>query len=207
MGTPSASAHRLTQMSAVAQMMPMGAPMMGAPMGMPMGAPMGAPTGAPQYVGVGTGNSAPAMMPPMMQTIQAPIQPMPTIMQGGSALPQGIPAPAPAPMQMGAPMMGAPMMGAPMMGAPMMGAPIMMGAPQMEVTEASLGPAQPYPTTVTMQDEMLLQRLAGMKAGDGDLPGYPYIGAPYIGVYKGDAEGGEEECVPQDDDEVRGTQV
>merc|ERR1711966_344376 len=117
--------------------------------------------------------------------------------QGGSALPQGIPAPAPAPMQMGAPMMGAPMMGAPMM----------MGAPQMEVTEASLGPAQPYPTTVTMQDEMLLQRLAGMKAGDGGLPGYPYIGAPYIGVYKGDAEGGEEEYVPQADDEVRGTQV
>ncbi len=75
--------------------------------------------------------------------------------------------------------------------------------------EINLGPPQPYPTTVTYEDEILLQRLAGMTPGQDNLPGYPYIGAPYIGEWKGDAQPApqEEEYVPENDDEVRGTQV
>jgi hypothetical protein len=77
------------------------------------------------------------------------------------------------------------------------------------------GPAQPYPTTVTPYDEMLLQKLQmmGHTAGADGLPGYPYIGAPYIGVYSAQNDA---DYVPQDEpttyqaqdeDEVRGTQV
>mmetsp|Transcript_12358 Transcript_12358/g.24592 ORF Transcript_12358/g.24592 Transcript_12358/m.24592 type:complete len:191 (-) Transcript_12358:40-612(-) len=181
---------------------PMGMPMgMGAPIGMPMG--MGAPMGAPMPVGAMPmapmpmqGSAAPA---PTM-TMQAPIQ-----MQQAPTMTMQ----APMPMTIQAPMtqtMMAPMPMGPPMGMPM-GAP--MGMP-MGGGEIDLGPPQPYPTTVTYNDEMLLQRLAGMTPGQDNLPGYPYIGAPYIGEYKGDAEEQptEEAYTPaQDDDEVRGTQV
>mmetsp|Transcript_51537 Transcript_51537/g.122731 ORF Transcript_51537/g.122731 Transcript_51537/m.122731 type:complete len:154 (+) Transcript_51537:39-500(+) len=76
-----------------------------------------------------------------------------------------------------------------------------------------LGAPQAYPTTVTPQDEQLLMRLQqlGYKAGQDGLPGFPYIGAPYIGVYDHSQEAGEEEQQEEyaaaDDDEVRGTQV
>ena len=66
---------------------------------------------------------------------------------------------------------------------------------------------------VTPQDEMLLARLhqLGHTAGMDGLPGYPYIGAPYIGVYSGDNEApayaDEPATYTAEDDEVRGTQV
>jgi len=73
-----------------------------------------------------------------------------------------------------------------------------------------LGPAQPYPTAVTQFDEQLLARLhqMGHTAGADGMPGYPYIGAPYIGIYNND-QAPAEEAVPYqaEDDEVRGTQV
>lgn len=75
-----------------------------------------------------------------------------------------------------------------------------------------LGPAQPYPTMVTPMDEQLLARLHAMghTAGADGLPGYPYIGAPYIGVYSADQDGAANEepyTAAAEDDEVRGTQV
>lgn len=74
-----------------------------------------------------------------------------------------------------------------------------------------LGPAQPYPTVVTPMDEQLLARLhqMGHTAGADGMPGYPYIGAPYIGIYNAEQDGGAEEPAPYqaEDDEVRGTQV
>mmetsp|Transcript_41595 Transcript_41595/g.64919 ORF Transcript_41595/g.64919 Transcript_41595/m.64919 type:complete len:214 (-) Transcript_41595:104-745(-) len=196
-----------------------GAPMMGGAPMMMGGAPMmgGTPYLPPQILSGSaqiSGSAQPIPFPTPMGTIQTPI------MQGATTSMQA-PIMA-APMMTGAPVMG---MGAPM-SAPM-GAPIMMGAtqgiqanpaaPYMQGTVhpefPQLGAAQPYPTTVTPQDEMLLQRLNAMgPAGTDGMPGYPYIGAPYIGVYKGEnefSEGNQEEYVPpqQDDDEVRGTQV
>lgn len=48
----------------------------------------------------------------------------------------------------------------------------------------------------------------GNQEGRDGLPGFPYIGAPYIGEYKGNAEEEPAEYeAPADDDEVRGTQV
>ena len=74
-----------------------------------------------------------------------------------------------------------------------------------------LGPAQPYPKTVTASDEQLLARLhqMGHTAGADGMPGYPYIGAPYIGMYNANQEAAAEEPAPYqaEDDEVRGTQV
>merc|ERR1711966_581482 len=73
---------------------------------------------------------------------------------------------------------------------------------------AHLGPVQAKPTSWNQQDEMLLHKLYAMygtePSKDG-LPGFPYIGAPLIGAYEGDAPAAEED--PIDDDEVRGTQV
>ena len=74
-----------------------------------------------------------------------------------------------------------------------------------------LGPIQAYPETCTPQDEMMLQKLYSMygqqEARDG-LPGFPYIGAPFIGDYKTkEEEEVEMPYEPQDDEEVRGTQV
>lgn len=70
-----------------------------------------------------------------------------------------------------------------------------------------------YPTKVTQEDEMLLAKLQsfGATAGQDGLPGFPYIGAPYIGVYNDDA-GAEQQEVPQEEEpyeeeDVRGTQV
>eukprot|EP00960_Hanusia_phi_P027561 746889-Hanusia_phi.AAC.7 len=73
-----------------------------------------------------------------------------------------------------------------------------------------LGPVQPYPTTVTPMDDILLARLNQIPPQNDGLPGFPYIGAPYIGVYDeskmGEAQ--KEYEAPADyDDEVRGTQV
>jgi hypothetical protein len=68
-----------------------------------------------------------------------------------------------------------------------------------------------YPTKVTHDDELLLKKLEafGTTAGTDGLPGFPYIGAPYIGVYNDDSG-----PLPQDEPEeqyeeedVRGTQV
>ena len=122
-------------------------------------------------------------------------------------------------------------MGMPMGYPPMMGtisAPIVQGvAPQFPMMATGygqvgavhpdfpqFGPAQPYPTMVTPQDEMLLQQLhrMGHTAGMDGLPGYPYIGAPYIGVYSAANEDGVAAEEPAayaaaDEDEVRGTQV
>jgi len=49
----------------------------------------------------------------------------------------------------------------------------------------------------------------GQEEGRDGLPGFPYIGAPFIGDYQEDKEeeNMEEYDVPVDDDEVRGTQV
>lgn len=49
----------------------------------------------------------------------------------------------------------------------------------------------------------------GNQEGRDGLPGFPYIGAPYIGEYQGEEKGEETEAYEpaQDDDEVRGTQV
>lgn len=49
----------------------------------------------------------------------------------------------------------------------------------------------------------------GNQEGRDGLPGFPYIGAPFIGEYQGEKEqeAVEEYDAPQDDDEVRGTQV
>lgn len=103
------------------------------------------------------------------------------------------------------------------MQAPMMGAPTMMMSatiPGVHPDFPQFGPAQPYPTVVTPQDELLLRQLQslGHTAGMDGLPGYPYIGAPYIGVYsaQNDAYGeapAEEPAYNADEDEVRGTQV
>ena len=49
----------------------------------------------------------------------------------------------------------------------------------------------------------------GNQEGRDGLPGFPYIGAPFIGEYQGgdkEEEQAEYEA-PADDDEVRGTQV
>jgi len=106
------------------------------------------------------------------------------------------------------------------MGAPTMTMPSMMMAPQMMAPQGPvhpefphLGPQQAYPTTCTVQDDMMLQKLYsmyGQQEGRDGLPGFPYIGAPFIGEYQGEEK--EEEAVeeydaPVDDDEVRGTQV
>ncbi|MGB1602746.1 MAG: hypothetical protein ACPIOQ_58990 [Promethearchaeia archaeon] len=67
---------------------------------------------------------------------------------------------------------------------------------------------QAKPTSWNQQDEMLLHKLYAMygtePSKDG-LPGFPYIGAPLIGAYEGDAPAAEED--PTDYDEVSGTQV
>ena len=68
-----------------------------------------------------------------------------------------------------------------------------------------------YPTKVTQEDELLLSKLQalGATAGTDGLPGFPYIGAPYIGVYNDDA-GAPPADEPQEqyeEEDVRGTQV
>mmetsp|Transcript_57079 Transcript_57079/g.140031 ORF Transcript_57079/g.140031 Transcript_57079/m.140031 type:complete len:170 (-) Transcript_57079:105-614(-) len=151
-----------------------------------------------------------------------PVAPMPAMYGTGYGMPAmygtgyGMPSTISAPigtmqMPIAAPTMGygsyAPQAGA-MMGAPATG----VGAVHPDFPQ--FGPAQPYPTTVTPQDEMLLQRLQqmGHTAGVDGLPGYPYIGAPYIGVWSSANEEGyqppaEEPAYTADEDEVRGTQV
>jgi len=54
-----------------------------------------------------------------------------------------------------------------------------------------------------------LYSMYGQEEGRDGLPGFPYIGAPFIGDYQEDKEeeNMEEYDVPVDDDEVRGTQV
>ena len=53
-----------------------------------------------------------------------------------------------------------------------------------------------------------LYSMYGNQEGRDGLTGFPYIGAPYIGEYKGNAEEEPAEYeAPADDDEVRGTQV
>ena len=68
-----------------------------------------------------------------------------------------------------------------------------------------------YPTKVTQEDELLLAKLQalGATAGTDGLPGFPYIGAPYIGVYNDDAAPApqEEQQEQYDEEDVRGTQV
>merc|ERR1712216_1038110 len=142
----------------------------------------------------------------------------------------GMPMMTGAPISYGAPAYGAPAYGAPAtvgsftMAAPVsygapMGAPISFAAPapagEIHPEFPHLGPKQDYPTTCTPQDEMLLQKLYAMygteegKDGTG-LPGFPYIGAPYIGDYNKDLIGEEPDAegeYPVEDDEVRGTQV
>ena len=69
---------------------------------------------------------------------------------------------------------------------PMMMAPQPTGHPDFP----HLGPQQPYPTTCTAHDEMLLHKLYsmyGQEEGRDGLPGFPYIGAPYVGEYQGEA--------------------
>ncbi|EKX40602.1 hypothetical protein GUITHDRAFT_154108 [Guillardia theta CCMP2712] len=73
-----------------------------------------------------------------------------------------------------------------------------------------LGPVQPYPTAVTPMDDMLLARLNQIPPQNDGLPGFPYIGAPFIGIYDESKVGGaqkEYEAPADYDDEVRGTQV
>merc|ERR1711865_69265 len=167
----------------------MGMPMGGMPMqGMPMG---GMPMQGMPMQGM------PMQGMPMQGSVQIPIQ-------GQQMAPM---ATMPS-MTMGAPTMT--------MGSMMM--PPQMMAPQGETGSIwrefpHLGPQQALPTTSTFQDDMLLQKLYSMygqqEARDG-LPGFPYIGAPFIGEYKGEEQ--EEEAVeeydaPVDHDEVRGTQV
>jgi hypothetical protein len=73
-----------------------------------------------------------------------------------------------------------------------------------------------YPNKVTQEDEMLLAKLQslGPTAGTDGLLGFPYIGAPYIGVYDDNAGAGpppEDDSEPQEpqyeEEDVRGTQV
>ena len=88
---------------------------------------------------------------------------------------------------------------------------MMMPPPNVHPEFPHLGPQQAYPTTCTPQDEMLLHKLYsmyGQQEGRDGLPGFPYIGAPYIGEYQGEKTEEAEEYAPaEDDDEVRGTQV
>jgi hypothetical protein len=52
-----------------------------------------------------------------------------------------------------------------------------------------------------------LYTMYGNQEGRDGLPGFPYIGAPFIGEYQKDEPEETQYDAPAEDDDVRGTQV